>query len=65
YLVTHSDVPDETAYQMTAQLFAHLDQLASAHAAAKAIRLEDALNGMPLPLHPGAERFYDEKGMKR
>ncbi|WP_370467511.1 TAXI family TRAP transporter solute-binding subunit [Geminicoccus harenae] len=65
YLVTHSDVPDETAYQMTAQLFGHLDQLASAHAAAKAIRLEDALNGMPLPLHPGAERFYDEKGMKR
>ena len=64
YLVTHSDVPDETAYQMTAQLFGHLDQLASAHAAAKAIKLEDALKGMPLPLHPGAERFYDEKGMK-
>ena len=26
--------------------------------AAKAIKLEDALNGMPVPLHPGAERYY-------
>ncbi len=64
YLVSHDEVSDELAYQMTAGLFGHLDQLASAHAAAKAIKLENALNGMPVPLHPGAEKFYGEKDMK-
>ena len=63
FLVTHSGVDDELAYQMAAQLFAHLDQMVAAHNAAKAIKLETALAGMPVPLHPGAERFYREKGL--
>ena len=62
-LVTHSDVSEETAYQMTKQLFENLDRLAAAHAAAKAIKLETAIEGMPIPLHPGAERYYKEKGL--
>ncbi len=63
FLVTHSGVDDELGYQMAAQLFAHLDQMTAAHNAAKAIKLENALAGMPVPLHPGAERFYREKGL--
>ncbi|UUP17965.1 TAXI family TRAP transporter solute-binding subunit [Nitratireductor thuwali] len=62
-LVTHEDVSEETAYQMTKQLFENLDEMVAAHAAAKAISLEDAPKGMPLPLHPGAERYYKEKGL--
>ena len=60
---THSDVSDEIAYQMTKQLFENLDRLTAAHAAAKAITLDGALTGMPVPLHPGAERYYKEKGL--
>ena len=63
FLVTQAEVPDEVAYLMTKTLFEHLDTLVAAHAAAKAIKLENALKGMPVPLHPGAERFYKEKGM--
>ncbi len=63
FLVTHSDVSDETAYQMTKQLFENLDTLEAAHKAAAQIKLENALKGMPVPLHPGAERFYKEKGL--
>jgi len=63
FLVTHSDVSDEIAYQMTKQLFENLGELEAAHAAAKQIKLENALNGMPVPLHPGAERYYKEKGL--
>jgi TRAP transporter TAXI family solute receptor len=63
FLVTSSDVSDETAYQMTKLLFENLGELESAHAAAKQIKLEGALTGMPIPLHPGAERFYKEKGL--
>jgi hypothetical protein len=63
FLVTHSDVSDELAYEMTKQLFENLPDMVAAHSAAKAITLEGALNGLPAPLHAGAERFYKEMGM--
>ena len=63
FLVTRADVDDETAYQMTKLLFENLDKLAAAHTAAKSIRLETATVGMPVPLHPGAARYYKEKGL--
>lgn len=63
FLVTHEDVSEETAYQMTKLMFDNLSELVAAHSAAAAINLEGALNGMPVPLHPGAERFYREVGL--
>ncbi len=63
FLITHSDVSDETAYQMTKQLFENLPEMEAAHKAAAQIKLENALKGMPVPLHPGAERYYKEKGL--
>ncbi|QAA93669.1 TAXI family TRAP transporter solute-binding subunit [Pollutimonas thiosulfatoxidans] len=63
FLVTHSDVPEELAYQMTKALYDNLDTLYAAHNAAKAIKLENAVKGMPVPLHPGAERYYREAGI--
>ncbi|WP_457940262.1 TAXI family TRAP transporter solute-binding subunit [Mesorhizobium sp. 10J20-29] len=62
-LVTRSDLSDEEAYQMTKQLFENLDSMVAAHNAAKAISLENAAKGLPIPLHPGAERYYKEKGV--
>ncbi len=62
-LVTSSDVSDETAYQMTKLLFENLDTLKAAHAAAGAINIEDAVKNSPIPLHPGAERYYKEMGL--
>lgn len=63
FMITHSDVSDEVAYQMTKLLWENLPALRSAHTAANAIKLENALQGMPVPLHPGAEKFYKEKGL--
>ncbi|MDK9695129.1 MAG: TAXI family TRAP transporter solute-binding subunit [Siculibacillus sp.] len=63
FLVTHADVPEETVYQMTKLTFENLDKLAAAHGAAKSIKLENALAGMPVPLHPGAARWFKEKGV--
>jgi len=63
FLITHDGVSEETAYAMTKALFENLDQMAAAHAAAKAIKVENALTGMPVPLHPGAERYYREVGV--
>ena len=63
FLVSHEDVSEELAYEMTKQLFEHLPELESAHQAAAQIKLENAVDGMPLPLHPGAERYYREQGL--
>jgi TRAP transporter TAXI family solute receptor len=65
FLVTHSGVSDELVYQMTRLLFESLPELARAHEAGKEITLENALAGVPIPLHPGAERYYREKGLKK
>ncbi|MFC5299993.1 TAXI family TRAP transporter solute-binding subunit [Azospira restricta] len=65
FLVTHEGVPAETVYAMTRSLFDNLDQMVAAHAAAKAIRKENAAKNMPLPLHPGAEKYYREAGLLR
>jgi TRAP transporter TAXI family solute receptor len=63
YLVTSSAVSDDLAYQMTRLVFESLPELANAHAAGKEIKLEIAAMGSPVPLHPGAIRYYKEKGL--
>ncbi|MNP09172.1 hypothetical protein D3C76_1012650 [compost metagenome] len=61
-LVTRADVPDEVAYEMTRLLFDNLTRLGNSHSAAKDIKLESAAKNLPIALHPGAERYYKEKG---
>jgi TRAP transporter TAXI family solute receptor len=63
YLVTSSAVSDDLAYQMTKLIFESLPELATAHVAGKEIKLEAAAEGSPVPLHPGAIRYYKEKGL--
>jgi TRAP transporter TAXI family solute receptor len=63
YLVTQEGVSNDTVYAMTKALWTGLDQLVAAHSAAKAIDPKRALEGMPVPLHPGAEKYYRETGL--
>jgi TRAP transporter TAXI family solute receptor len=63
FLVTHSGVSEQTVYDMTKGIFDNLDQLQAAHAAAKAIKLDANTAKAPVPLHPGAAKFYREKGL--
>src|SRR6201991_1482164 len=63
YLVTSSAVSDDLAYQMTKLIYESLPELANAHAAGKEIKLATAATGSPVPLHPGAIRYYKEKGL--
>lgn len=63
FLVTHEGVPADTVYAMTKSMYDNLDQMVAAHAAAKAIKRENAIKGMPLPLHAGAEKYYREAGL--
>ncbi len=63
YLVTRSDLSDSIAYQMTKLTYESVADLTAAHQAASDIKLERALDGMPVPLHPGAEKYFREKGV--
>jgi TRAP transporter TAXI family solute receptor len=62
-LVTHEKVPAEVVYLMTKGIFDNLERLGNAHAAARQIKLEKAVEGLPIPLHAGAEKYYTEKGV--
>ncbi len=65
FLVTGEKVPADTVYAMTRALFENLGQMVAAHAAAKAISAAEAPKASPVPLHPGAERYYREAGLLR
>ncbi|RLG88813.1 MAG: C4-dicarboxylate ABC transporter substrate-binding protein [Thermoprotei archaeon] len=62
-LAVRADLPEDAVYTITKILFEHLDELKQAHKRAEAIKLEKALDGMSIPLHPGAEKYYKEKGV--
>ena len=62
-LVTSTNVSDELAYEMTKLLFENLDHMTAAHAAATAIDIQNAVKNSPIPLHPGAEKYYKEQGL--
>lgn len=62
-LVVRKDVPDEVVYLVTKTIYENLPFLNNIHAATKAMSLKDAIKGLPVPLHPGALKYYEEKGL--
>jgi hypothetical protein len=62
-LAVKDDLPDELVYQLTKAIFENVDILIQTHSVARTIRLEDAQNGLTIPLHPGAERYLRERGV--
>ena len=63
YLVTRASLSDDLVYQMTKDIFEFKSELVAAHQAANDIKLENALQGMPIPVHPGAQKYFREKGL--
>lgn len=61
--VVHKDMSDQLAINILKAVFEHKDELDKIHAQFKKISLENAVKGMPIPWHPGAEKLYKEKGV--
>ena len=60
---THDGLSDDIAYAVTKALFDNVDILGQVHPKGKEITLKTALQSVSIPLHPGAQRFYKEKGL--
>jgi len=64
-LVTNAKVDADTIYQITKAMYSDATQkaLAAGHAKGKFITKENAVKGVGIPFHPGAEKFYREVGL--
>lgn len=60
-LVVNSNMSEDDVYKLTKTFFESLETLGNSHQAATEISLEEAQEGLVAPLHPGAERYYNEQ----
>ncbi len=63
-LVVSTDLDEETVYKITKTIYENLPFLNNIHAATKAMDLNKAIAGMPMPLHPGAVKYFQEAGIQ-
>jgi hypothetical protein len=59
---THSGVRTEIVYSVIKNLFDHKEDYYAIHSAAKAMTVQTATKGVPVPFHPGAEKYLKEIG---
>ncbi len=62
-LTTTEDADEEMVYDMTKIIVENIDAIAATHSCGTTISKEKLLDGLSVPLHPGAERYYKEIGM--
>lgn len=60
-VIISSKISDEQAYQITKAVFEHLDVITQSHPSAKSLSVKAAIQA-PIPIHPGAEKYYREVG---
>lgn len=61
-LVVSAEMDEELAYQITKAIFEHVDELRAIHPAANDTTVEFTMAATPVPLHPGALRYFEETG---
>jgi uncharacterized protein len=61
-LVVSDAMPDDLAHDVTQVIFENLDALAAVHPEAKNISVDTATETGPVPMHPGAKKYFDEVG---
>jgi len=60
-LAVSTKMSDDTAYQLLKTMYANTDRIKAAHKVGEKIKKETAKEGMSIPLHPGAQKFFDGK----
>ena len=63
FMAVHKDTPDDFVYEVVKATFDNVDILVAAHKSATEVKPENVIYS-PIPLHPGAVKYYQEKGIK-
>ncbi len=61
-VITNRNVADDVVYDMVKAVFENLEELKASHAAFRHLNPEEMLQGLSAPFHPGAEKYYKERG---
>lgn len=61
-LMVSPDMPEDTVYEIVKTLMENVEEFQAVHSVGKDITLETAAKS-PIPLHPGAKKYYEEKGV--
>lgn len=61
-LTVSSEMSDDLAYALTQAMFENIAELQAVHPAANETTIPFTMGATPIPLHPGALRYYDEVG---
>lgn len=64
FLAVRADVDEESVYKITKTIYENLPFLNAIHKATSVMQLEKAIAGLPMPLHPGAVRYFKEAGLE-
>lgn len=64
-LIVNGEIKDDVVYNLTKSLFENQAELATAHAKGKELDVAKASSGVSIPFHPGAAKFYKEKGLMK
>lgn len=59
----NADLDADIVYRTTKAIFENTNVMSAAHGLGRAVKLDTALMGMAIPLHPGAQKYYKEKGL--
>lgn len=63
-LIVREDVDEELVYNLTKAVYDYSADFVAGHQAAKDATLENSMSGMIIPVHPGAAKYFKEKGIQ-
>ncbi len=64
-LIAGNSLSEAMVYNLTKALFENQTELAQAHAKGKELNIYAAVTGVSIPFHPGAVKYYKEKGLMK
>lgn len=66
FLVAPADMPEDVAYELVKTFWENIDELIGSHAVVEQFDVQNALQGVgDIPVHPGAQKYYDEVGVSK
>ncbi|MFD3684433.1 TAXI family TRAP transporter solute-binding subunit [Nocardiopsis sp. NPDC058631] len=63
-LVVTGDFNEQQAYDITEAMFENIDQVVSVYAPGEEYLIPETITNSPVPVHPGAVRYYEEQGVE-